>query len=832
MPVEGLTWTRKRRWRAVGPDGEFVRKPSGGANFNTPEELWEAIAHSPYRGDFEVDPARYVVSKAYGVLPPELGDTTPPSVPQGVGAVATSATEIVVQWLVSTDDVGVAGYTIWRDGAPIGTAAETSYTDTGLAPSTLYTYEVAAYDAAGNSSQNSDPTSATTASNAAPAWSLLDQSLDVGAFFSLDLDTVCSDADDDSLTYSIVSGSVSGLSLVGSVYSGTPDTAEAPSITFRADDGIVTADTAVTFTITEPDTTAPATPSGLSGTNVTGTSVDIDWDDNAESDFSHYVLYQSLDDVSYGIRANNLTTSDYQDTGLNAGTTYYYKVSAVDTIGNESAQTSALSVTTSSVGPSFDPISDITFASGTAGSSTATLNDPSSEVSDAVIWVGDALPSGVSISDPGGPGSRDISINYDGTAGTGTATGVLRTLDTGTGVMDFDARVSSVGADVVQKINFSTAEELEAIDRLRLARTSSDSTWDRAGAETTIKASGLASLRQTIEDVDGISSAPDWGFNVGQNILDSSWIATPGNIPTSTPNPAWRFGARSGGAEDLGDVFCVQWKQYWETNALNIVWDIGSGRGGNKIIKMVPSDHIDSGGSPQVMGATVAELTLTNHENSSLPGWYNSSSPTRHLGESADTRGMIDYVASDGRVYTGTQFDILFQNAVDNGATPVGLNAPGQRSIRIGPGDALCSSTFGCNEGSNNQMTYSGFRTLPSEMSHFFNLRPNQWITFQVRVTLGALGTDTDGYTIFENSQFEFWGAYEGQASQKILDIPFDIRTIGSAEGRGFGKFYWVPFQTGLNPQPGARDTYNTYVDEIIVAKSIIPDPATGTAPT
>src|SRR5881397_2262341 len=89
-------------------------------------------------------------------------DTTPPSVPTSLSASAVSSSQINLSWTASTDNVGVAGYTISRGGTQIATTALTSYSDTGLSPSTAYTYTVAAYDAAGNVSVQAAPASAVT----------------------------------------------------------------------------------------------------------------------------------------------------------------------------------------------------------------------------------------------------------------------------------------------------------------------------------------------------------------------------------------------------------------------------------------------------------------------------------------------------------------------------------------------------------------------------------------------------------------------------------------------------------------------------------------------
>jgi uncharacterized repeat protein (TIGR03806 family) len=82
-------------------------------------------------------------------LPPApVIDTTPPSVPGNLAAVAQSPSQILVSWSASTDATGVGGYRVFRNGGatPIATVQTTNYTDTGLAAATQYTYTVAAFD--------------------------------------------------------------------------------------------------------------------------------------------------------------------------------------------------------------------------------------------------------------------------------------------------------------------------------------------------------------------------------------------------------------------------------------------------------------------------------------------------------------------------------------------------------------------------------------------------------------------------------------------------------------------------------------------------------------
>jgi chitodextrinase len=90
------------------------------------------------------------------------GDTIPPSPPTNLTATAVSSSEINLSWTASTDNVGVNGYKIFRNNTQASTSATNSFSDTGLPPSTTYSYTVSAYDAAGNNSAQSASASATT----------------------------------------------------------------------------------------------------------------------------------------------------------------------------------------------------------------------------------------------------------------------------------------------------------------------------------------------------------------------------------------------------------------------------------------------------------------------------------------------------------------------------------------------------------------------------------------------------------------------------------------------------------------------------------------------
>lgn len=93
---------------------------------------------------------------------PAPADTTAPSIPANLHAAVVSSSQIDLSWDASSDNVGVVGYRIYRDGTLLTTTTALSYSDTGLSAGTAHSYRLSAYDAAGNVSNQSNVASATT----------------------------------------------------------------------------------------------------------------------------------------------------------------------------------------------------------------------------------------------------------------------------------------------------------------------------------------------------------------------------------------------------------------------------------------------------------------------------------------------------------------------------------------------------------------------------------------------------------------------------------------------------------------------------------------------
>src|SRR5262249_62249293 len=73
-----------------------------------------------------------------------------------------TSTSVALTWTASTDNVGVTGYHVFDGATQVGTSATTSFTVTGLAPSSTHTYTAQAVDAANNVSAASNAVTVTT----------------------------------------------------------------------------------------------------------------------------------------------------------------------------------------------------------------------------------------------------------------------------------------------------------------------------------------------------------------------------------------------------------------------------------------------------------------------------------------------------------------------------------------------------------------------------------------------------------------------------------------------------------------------------------------------
>ena len=89
-------------------------------------------------------------------------DATPPSPPAGLTETSATQTSATVAWASSTDNVAVAGYGVFVDGASVGTTAATTYSVSGLTCGSTHTVAVDAFDSAGNHSTRASMSASTS----------------------------------------------------------------------------------------------------------------------------------------------------------------------------------------------------------------------------------------------------------------------------------------------------------------------------------------------------------------------------------------------------------------------------------------------------------------------------------------------------------------------------------------------------------------------------------------------------------------------------------------------------------------------------------------------
>jgi chitodextrinase len=303
---------------------------------------------------------------------PGGADTAAPTVPGGLAATLASL-QINLSWTASTDNVGVTGYKIFRNGVQVATTSSLTYADAGLLPLTLYSYTVAAFDAAGNASAQSAAVSASTLAALDTQAPTVPTGLVGTAASSTQVNLTWNPSTDNVgvLGYYVY---VNNIALTTTATTSFAHTGLAAGITYNyrvsAYDaaGNNSAWTATPVTVTTPpapDTQAPTVPTGMTATAVSPTQINLSWTASTDNvGIAGYRVYRT------GVLLATLgAVTTYQNTGLAASTTYSYTVQAVDAAGNASAQSASASANTQATGDTTPP-SVPTGLKGTAVSPT------------------------------------------------------------------------------------------------------------------------------------------------------------------------------------------------------------------------------------------------------------------------------------------------------------------------------------------------------------------------------------------------------------------------------------------------------------------------------
>ncbi|MEW9711370.1 family 14 glycosylhydrolase, partial [Paenibacillus sp. SI92] len=335
------------------------------AVFNNGSGTWDNNGSKNYLfnvGTWAFTPGANGAAGTITPLTPVELDTIAPSVPTNVAVSGKTSSSVSLSWTASTDNVNVTGYEIWRDGAKVGTSTTTSYTNTGLAAGTTYSYTVKAYDAANNISAASAAVSATTdtvTTNSVTVYYKRGYATPfihyrpAGGTWTTAPGTAMPVAEAAYPGYNKITiniGTASQLEAVFNNGSGTWDNNGSKNYLFNVGTWAFTpgangaAGTITPLTPVELDTIAPSVPTNVAVSGKTGSSVSLSW--TASTDNVGVTGYEIWRD---GAKVGTSTTTSYTSSGLAAGTTYSYTVKAYDAAGNVSAASAAVSATTDTV---------------------------------------------------------------------------------------------------------------------------------------------------------------------------------------------------------------------------------------------------------------------------------------------------------------------------------------------------------------------------------------------------------------------------------------------------------------------------------------------------
>lgn len=265
-------------------------------------------------------------------------DSTAPSVPGVITSPSKSMTSINLSWGASTDESGgsgLAGYKIFRGGTQVGTSTSATYTDTGLTPNTSYSYTVAAYDIAGNTSAQNTALAVTTNPDSAAPSTPGTPTAGSATMTTIVINWAAS-TDNVAVTKYIIyrAGTQIGTTTGATTYTDTgltPGTSY--SYTIKAADAAnnLSATSAAASLSTAQDTQAPTAPTGLTAATPTSTTVGLSW--TASTDNVAVTGYRVFRN---GTQIATPTGTTYTDTPGTNGT-ISYTVKAVDAKGNLSA---------------------------------------------------------------------------------------------------------------------------------------------------------------------------------------------------------------------------------------------------------------------------------------------------------------------------------------------------------------------------------------------------------------------------------------------------------------------------------------------------------------
>ena len=319
--------------------------------------------------------------EACGIVP----DTTPPTTPAAAVASAPGETSVVIRWEPSSDDVGVTGYEVSRDGRVVGTGTHASGGDEDLRPGTAYCYAVRAFDSAGNRSEPSPPSCVTTPDQTPPTAPAL-AAAEASSDRSLRV-TWAPSADNVGVTgYEVLRDGVvvaqSGEP-VGDVNGLSPGRSHCLEVRAFDAAGHRSASSEKACAST-PDWSPPTTPSGLIASGTSASRVAVGWEPSEDDvGVAGYELWRG------GVKVSVTAGTVWQEPDLAPATEYCYQLRAADAAGNLSGLSAPVCAQTTAVGT---PAAPVELVAGPVGPRSVELRwkpSPDLGVVYSVYWDGE-----------------------------------------------------------------------------------------------------------------------------------------------------------------------------------------------------------------------------------------------------------------------------------------------------------------------------------------------------------------------------------------------------------------------------------------------------------
>lgn len=284
------------------------------------------------------------------VTPP---DQTPPSTPGGVTGQSYNPNAASLNWNASTDNVGVAGYYVLRNGATVATTANQYFQDSGLTESTTYSYSIEAFDLAGNISVPSAPINVTTRDVTPPTppanlTASAPSSQRVTLNWSPSTDNL--GVQDYIVFWGISPGALSQAGRTpNSITSYTSYPLTAGTTYYYGVEAVDTSGniSAMSTIVAVTTPMPPSAPAGFSATPISAATINMTWTAAGSGGLpvqGYHVLRGSSASSLATIATVSQTT--YVDRSLTPATTYYYAIQAVDTGGDTSPLSTIVQATT------------------------------------------------------------------------------------------------------------------------------------------------------------------------------------------------------------------------------------------------------------------------------------------------------------------------------------------------------------------------------------------------------------------------------------------------------------------------------------------------------